>query len=248
MATKPGDLDGANLIPHLKGDLKTPPHDALYWRRVAQSAIREGNWKLLCGGNREYLYDLGTDPGLFNVISRGQKPDGPRTAIIDIGRLLLGIKTNGPRMSESVSELNAGALERELMAALGLDAAQCRKIIQEGLVSNSLTDQAVSLLAQAKYVEAEQKALVSTDKNASQSVEAAVFDYRLAASACFFRKEYRSMMDHCHAALKIAPRECSPLLWGTLQSDPGDALRLLRMPECSVIFRSRLRDYFRQSA
>ncbi len=59
--TKPGDLDGVNLIPHLKGEIKDPPHDALYWRWAAQSAIREGNWKLLRGGDREYLYDLGTD-------------------------------------------------------------------------------------------------------------------------------------------------------------------------------------------
>ena len=59
--TQPGDLDGVNLIPHLQGEIKTPPHEALYWRWVAQSAIREGNWKLLRGGEREYLYDLGTD-------------------------------------------------------------------------------------------------------------------------------------------------------------------------------------------
>ena len=59
--TKPGDLDGVNLVPHLKGEIKTPPHDALYWRWVAQAAIREGNWKLLRGGEREYLYDLGVD-------------------------------------------------------------------------------------------------------------------------------------------------------------------------------------------
>lgn len=63
LATKPGDFDGVNLLPHLKGDIKTPPHDALYWRWAAQSAIREGNWKLLRGGDREYLYDLGTDLG-----------------------------------------------------------------------------------------------------------------------------------------------------------------------------------------
>ena len=61
LPTKPGDFDGVNLLPHLKGDIQTPPHDALYWRWAAQSAIREGNWKLLRGGDREYLYDLGTD-------------------------------------------------------------------------------------------------------------------------------------------------------------------------------------------
>ncbi len=63
ITTQPGDLDGVNLVPHLKGEIKTPPHDALYWRWMAQSAIREGNWKLLRGGEREYLYDLGTDLG-----------------------------------------------------------------------------------------------------------------------------------------------------------------------------------------
>jgi arylsulfatase A-like enzyme len=59
--TKPGDLDGVNLIPFLSGHNKAAPHDVLMWRWVSQSAIREGNWKLLRGGDREYLYDLDTD-------------------------------------------------------------------------------------------------------------------------------------------------------------------------------------------
>jgi uncharacterized sulfatase len=54
-------LDGVNLLPYLTGENKAAPHDALYWRWMAQSAIREGNWKLLRGGEREYLYDLATD-------------------------------------------------------------------------------------------------------------------------------------------------------------------------------------------
>ncbi|GAB4135649.1 MAG: sulfatase-like hydrolase/transferase [Thermogutta sp.] len=57
----PGDLDGVNLVPHLTGEIDKPPHDALCWRWIAQSAIREGNWKLLRGGDREYLYDLASD-------------------------------------------------------------------------------------------------------------------------------------------------------------------------------------------
>lgn len=61
ITTQPGDLDGVDLIPHLTGENKAPPHEALYWRWMAQSAIREGNWKLLRGGEREYLYDLSTD-------------------------------------------------------------------------------------------------------------------------------------------------------------------------------------------
>lgn len=57
----PSGLDGINLLPHLIGENKAPPHEALYWRWMAQSAVREGNWKLLRGGEREYLYDLSTD-------------------------------------------------------------------------------------------------------------------------------------------------------------------------------------------
>ena len=61
LKVKTGDFDGVNLIPHLQGEIKTPPHEALYWRWTAQSAIREGSWKLLRGGEREYLYDLKAD-------------------------------------------------------------------------------------------------------------------------------------------------------------------------------------------
>ena len=54
-------LDGVNLLPYLTGEKKDAPHEFLAWRWMAQSAIREGNWKLLRGGDREYLYDLGSD-------------------------------------------------------------------------------------------------------------------------------------------------------------------------------------------
>lgn len=63
LEVKPGELDGTNLIPYLKGEAEGAPHEALHWRWMAQSAIREGNWKLLRGGEREYLYDLSIDPG-----------------------------------------------------------------------------------------------------------------------------------------------------------------------------------------
>lgn len=59
--TNPGDLDGVDLIPFLTGEKSGAPHEALHWRWVAQSAIREGDWKLLRGGDREYLYNLSTD-------------------------------------------------------------------------------------------------------------------------------------------------------------------------------------------
>ncbi len=59
--SRPGDLDGVNLVPYLQGDIQAPPHEVLCWRWISQSAIREGRWKLLRGGQREYLYDLDTD-------------------------------------------------------------------------------------------------------------------------------------------------------------------------------------------
>ena len=64
-------LDGVNLLPFFTGENKGTPHDALYWRWIAQSAIREGKWKLLIGGQRSYLFDLETDPEeKHNLITR----------------------------------------------------------------------------------------------------------------------------------------------------------------------------------
>ncbi|MGB0579829.1 MAG: sulfatase family protein [Limisphaerales bacterium] len=54
-------LDGVNLVPFLSGKVKGAPHDTLQWRWIAQAAIREGKWKFLKGGKREYLFDLEND-------------------------------------------------------------------------------------------------------------------------------------------------------------------------------------------
>ncbi len=59
--SQPGDFDGVNLIPFLRGENKAAPHQFLTWRWRGQSAIREGKWKFLKGGDREYLYDLDAD-------------------------------------------------------------------------------------------------------------------------------------------------------------------------------------------
>ncbi|MFZ5833170.1 MAG: sulfatase-like hydrolase/transferase, partial [Planctomycetota bacterium] len=54
-------LDGVNVIPYLRGNNRAAPHDLLYWRWIAQSAVRQDRWKYLRGGDREYLFDLATD-------------------------------------------------------------------------------------------------------------------------------------------------------------------------------------------
>ena len=40
-------LDGVDLLPYFNGDVKTEPHDTLYWRFGPQMAIRRGDWKLV---------------------------------------------------------------------------------------------------------------------------------------------------------------------------------------------------------
>lgn len=64
-------LDGVNLDPYLSGERKEAPHEYLHWRWISQAAVRAGDWKLLRGGDREYLFHLGDDPGeTQNLLSR----------------------------------------------------------------------------------------------------------------------------------------------------------------------------------
>jgi len=81
------NLDGVNLLPHLRGEADGPPHDALYWRLGEQSAIRRGEWKLVRydqavdeegvrSNPREgvrvtpaRLYNLARDPGETNDLA-----------------------------------------------------------------------------------------------------------------------------------------------------------------------------------
>lgn len=60
---RPPELDGVNLLPHLTGENKTAPHDALFWRWVDQAAIQEFPHKLILpgGDGKPLLFDI-TDP------------------------------------------------------------------------------------------------------------------------------------------------------------------------------------------
>ena len=68
------ELDGVNLIPFLNGSNQSSPHEELYWRWVAQSAIRRGNWKYLRGGDREYLFNLDVDDEELHNVAK-QNPE-----------------------------------------------------------------------------------------------------------------------------------------------------------------------------
>ncbi len=68
-------LDGVNILPHLRGDAKTPPHDVLFWRRGGGDsyAVRRGAMKLTeqTRGEME-LYNLADDIGEQNDLA-GEK-------------------------------------------------------------------------------------------------------------------------------------------------------------------------------
>jgi arylsulfatase A-like enzyme len=57
-------LDGISLLPFLKGEKTTAPHQELVWRKDAAAAIRLNQFKLIrVKGLGERLYDLSKDPG-----------------------------------------------------------------------------------------------------------------------------------------------------------------------------------------
>jgi arylsulfatase A-like enzyme len=68
-------LDGVNLLPFLTGHSDRPPHEMLFWRFGKQSAIRQGNWKLVkLPSQHEQLFDLAADIGERHDLA-AQNPD-----------------------------------------------------------------------------------------------------------------------------------------------------------------------------
>lgn len=71
-------LDGVNIAPHLKGEVKTPPHERLFWRTGGGTswAVREGRYKLVKPGKdaAPQLFDLNNDIIEAKDLA-GEKPD-----------------------------------------------------------------------------------------------------------------------------------------------------------------------------
>jgi len=57
-------LDGVNIIPHLKGEVTTPPHDLLFWNKEHNDgfAVRQNDLKLANNKNGNQ-----SDAGLYNL-------------------------------------------------------------------------------------------------------------------------------------------------------------------------------------
>ncbi|SHI57954.1 Arylsulfatase A [Arenibacter nanhaiticus] len=64
-------LDGVNLIPFLKGEKQTEPHEKLFWRKIGNSAVRIGDDKLIrLKGHGSVHYNLKNDLGESNDLSK----------------------------------------------------------------------------------------------------------------------------------------------------------------------------------
>lgn len=79
--------DGVNLVPHLNGETSPPepPHKRLLWRSGRQSAIREGDLKLIqIQSEPVQLFDLHSDPGETRNLATERPADVQRlTASLD---------------------------------------------------------------------------------------------------------------------------------------------------------------------
>lgn len=63
-------LDGVNLIPYLQGKKAGNPHDALFWRKLEEAAVRMGDHKLVrLDQFGSTLYNLADDLGETNDLS-----------------------------------------------------------------------------------------------------------------------------------------------------------------------------------
>jgi arylsulfatase A-like enzyme len=61
-ATTGKPLDGVDLLPHLRGELETAPHEMLFWRKDKMAAMRHGSYKLVrLEGYGHRMYNLATD-------------------------------------------------------------------------------------------------------------------------------------------------------------------------------------------
>lgn len=61
--TSEDKFDGVNLLPYLRGEKSSSPHEALFWRFGPQRAVLSGEWKLVEAGAGPQLFNLNDDLG-----------------------------------------------------------------------------------------------------------------------------------------------------------------------------------------
>lgn len=76
--------DSVNLLPYLRGENKTAPHERLFWRigTGQQAAVREGDWKLVRYENQpDELFHLASDIGEAKNLAAEQPDKLKRLAV-----------------------------------------------------------------------------------------------------------------------------------------------------------------------
>lgn len=64
-------LDGTNLLPYLQNRKQGHPHKKLFWRKLDESAVRMGNYKIISlDGFGSTMYDLANDLGETTDLSK----------------------------------------------------------------------------------------------------------------------------------------------------------------------------------
>jgi uncharacterized sulfatase len=69
-------LDGVDLVPHLKGERTDPPHDELFWRSGHYQVVLADGWKLQVNDriDGDWLFDSSTDSTEQNNLAE-REPD-----------------------------------------------------------------------------------------------------------------------------------------------------------------------------
>ena len=80
--------DSVNLLPHLRGELDSPPHEFLFWRAKPNIAVRSGQWKLWKVNKSGKTLDDMTLGGrrLPQVDYPGDSPMGQMTVLYDLSK------------------------------------------------------------------------------------------------------------------------------------------------------------------
>ena len=69
--------DSVNLLPHLRGEVGTAPHEYLFWRAKPNVAVRKGNWKLWKVNNSDLDKSAITDRAARRLPMKAWPQDSP---------------------------------------------------------------------------------------------------------------------------------------------------------------------------
>ena len=115
--TAVSELDGVNLLPHLSGESREPPHATLYWRWADQAAIQEFPYKLIqLGRDQHLLFDITTPEGEHHTREIGDRhPDIATRLRAKLDAWLATLSPPGPprRLQRVDHFTGAGILPRD---------------------------------------------------------------------------------------------------------------------------------------